>query len=202
VKSMVKFIEDGHYYINSKGVIIPSVSDLVDFHFSGTYKNIPKSILQAAAEYGTLVHELLEQYDNGELDVEKIQYSKIDPNIKSSLKQYAELKKKYMIYPKSQEQIVSYKERYAGRYDKLDDAKILWDVKTTSKKYEDKWACQLGYYYLALGYEKEVAYVIWLPKKEKGEVVMIQPWSKKQCEEGLCAYEEHIARQQSMLGVW
>jgi hypothetical protein len=199
---MVKFVENGHYYVNSKGVIIPSVSDLVSFHFPNTYDKIPKSVLDAAAEYGTFVHELLEQYDNGELDVEKLQYSHIDPNAKSSVKQYAELKKKYTIYPKSQEVIVDYHERYAGRYDKLDNANILWDVKTTSKKYEDKWACQLGYYYLALGYEKEVAYVIWLPKKEKGEIILIKPWTNEECEKGLAEYEKHIADGKTMLGVW
>jgi hypothetical protein len=104
---------------------------------------------------------------------------------------YIELKKKYMIYPKSQEVIIDYKERYAGRYDKLDAQNILWDVKTTSKKYVDKWACQLGYYYLALGIQKEVAYVIWLPKKDVGEVILVEPWSNKKCLEGLEEYEKH-----------
>ena len=189
----VSFIENGHYYINSKGIIIPSVSDLVEFHFQETYKNVPKGILEKAAQYGTLLHELLEKYDNGDLDVSNIQFSKIDPNIKASLKQYVELKKKFMIYPKSQEVIIDYKERYAGRYDKLDFQNILWDVKSTSKKYEEKWACQLGYYYNALEIEKEVAYVIWLPKKQKGEVVMVKPWSNKQCIEGLINYEKYSA---------
>ena len=189
----VSFIEEGHYYVNSKGIIIPSVSDLVSFHFPETYKNVPKGILERAAQYGTLLHELLEKYDDGDLDVDNIQFSKIDPNIKASLKQYVELKKKYMIYPKSQEVIIDYQERYAGRYDKLDAQNILWDVKSTSKKYEEKWACQLGYYYNALGFEKEVAYVIWLPKKEKGEVVMIKPWTNKDCVEGLINYEKYLA---------
>ena len=200
---MVKFVENGHYYVNSKGIIIPSVSDLVSFFFPSTYANVPEHILQAKAEYGTTLHEMLEQYDNGELDADKLQYSRIDPNLKSSVKQYAELKKKYLIYPKKQEEIITYKERYAGRYDKLDASNILWDVKTTSKKYEDKWACQLGFYYLALGVSKEVGYVIWLPKKQKGEIVMIEPWSSDRCLEGLQEYEQkHLAEQQSLLGVW
>lgn len=199
---MVKFVEDGHYYVNSKGIIIPSVTDLVDFHFKGTYDNVPEHILKAKAEYGTLLHELLEKYDNGDLDPEKLQFSQIDPNLKSSVKQYVDMKKKYMIYPKSQEQIVSFKERYAGRYDKLDGSKILWDVKTTSKKYEDKWSCQLGYYYLALGLEKEVAYVIWLPKNKKGEVVLIKPWTNEQCLRGLADYEEYHSADEGMLGLW
>lgn len=198
---MVKFVEDGHYYVNSKGVIIPSVSDLVDFHFNGTYKNVPEHILKAAADYGTLVHELLEQYDNGDLDMEKLEFSKIDPNIKSSLKQYVELKKKYMIYPKKQEQIVHWRERYAGRYDKLDMSNTLWDVKTTSKRYDDKWACQLGYYYNALGLKKDIGYVIWLPKHQKGEIVMIEPWDNQRCVDGVNEYEKYFAERQKMLGM-
>ena len=192
---MVKFVDEGHYYVNSKGIVIPSVSDLVAFHFPGTYDNVPEHILKAKAEYGTLLHELLEKYDNGELDVEKLHFSHIDPNLKSSVNQYVELKKKYLIYPKSQEVIVHYHERYAGRYDKLDKSNTLWDVKTTAKKYIDKWECQLGYYYMALGLKKDVAYVIWLPKKEQGEIVMITPWDKERCEQGLIAYEKHIAEQ-------
>jgi hypothetical protein len=188
---MVKFIEDGHYYINSKGVIIPSVSDLVDYHFNGTYANVPPHILETAAKYGTHLHALLEEYDNGDLNVEHLHFSKLDPNLKNGVDTYIELKKKYMIYPKSQEVIIDYKERYAGRYDKLDAQNILWDVKTTSKKYVDKWACQLGYYYLALGIQKEVAYVIWLPKKDVGEVILVEPWSNKKCLEGLEEYEKH-----------
>lgn len=191
---MVKFIEDGHFYINSKGVIIPSVSDLVEFLFPGTYKDVPEEVLRRAAEYGTAVHELLEQYDNGEIDLKELNFSKTDPNIKACLKQYASLKKKYMIYPKSQEQIVSYQERYAGRYDKLDKTNVLWDVKTTSQKHIEKWECQLGYYYLALGLEKEIGYIVWLPKKEKGEVIMVTPWSNEMCLKGLEDYEKHSAK--------
>lgn len=187
---MVEFVEQGHYYVNSKGIIIPSVSDLVEFHFD-TYKNVPEHILKQASDYGTKLHALLEAYDNGELNPDHLQFSQIDPNLKSGVNQYVEMKKKYMIYPKSQEVIIDYQERYAGRYDKLDAQKVLWDVKTTSKKYEDKWACQLGYYYLALGIKKDVGYVIWLPKKDKGEVILISPWSSQKCLEGLEEYEKH-----------
>lgn len=189
---MVRFVELGHRYVNSKGVIIPSVSDLVEFHFYGTYANVPEHILEAAADYGTKMHSLLEAYDNGEINLEHLQLSQIDPNLKEGVKQYAELKKKYMIYPKSQEVIIDYYERFAGRYDKLDGQNILWDVKTTSKKYEDKWACQLGYYYLALGVEKDVGYVIWIPKTQKAKVIMIQPWDKQRCLEGLENYEKRF----------
>ena len=191
---MVKFVEDGHYYINSKGIIIPSVSDLVSFHFPDTYKDVPANVLKKAAEYGTLLHELLQMYDDGNLDAEKLQFSKIDPNLKSSLKQYQEMKRKYTIYPVSQEKIVSYEERYAGRYDKLDTSGVLWDVKTTSKKYMEKWECQLGYYYLALGVQKEIAYIIWLPKNEKGEVILVHPWTNEMCLKGLENYEKHSSK--------
>ena len=71
---MVKFVELGHYYVNSKGIVIPSVSDLVEFHFNGTYANVPEHILEAAADYGTKMHALLEAYDDGELNLEHLSF--------------------------------------------------------------------------------------------------------------------------------
>lgn len=192
----IKYIDIGHFYINSKGIVIPSVSDLVNFHFPNTYQGVDPNVLREKANYGTKIHEVLEKYDNGEINFDDYNLdASIDPNIKETLRHYIILKNDYKIDVKSQEQIIDYEERFAGRYDKLDKNNILWDVKTTAKKMEEKWACQLGYYYLALGYEKEIGYVLWLPKNEKYEVVMIKPWENKKCIDGLNAYEKHIANE-------
>lgn len=184
---MIEYIEDGHLYINSKGVIIPSVSSLVSFAFPNSYKGVDPYVLKKKAEYGSTLHEILERYDNGEKDIiDEI----TDENLKQALETYIVLKKEYKINPVSQEEIIDFDERYAGRYDKLDANGILWDVKTTCKKLIEKWECQLGLYYLALGKNKKIANVIWLPKKKKGEVVKIKPWSKKKCLELLEEYEK------------
>lgn len=183
---MVEFLEEGHLYINSKGIIIPSVSDLVSFAHPNTYKGIDPSILRKKALYGTRVHEVLEQYDNGLLKLEDVE----EGNVKSSLENYMFLKAQYKIEPKSQEVIVDYQERYAGRYDKLDANDILWDVKTTYSKKIPQWECQLGLYYLALGKEKDIGNVIWLPKGRDGEIVKIKPWNKEKCIKLLEEYEK------------
>lgn len=187
---MVEYLDNGHLYINSKGVIIPSVSQLVSFAFPNSYKGVPEDILRRKAMYGTELHEILEKYDNGELNLDEFMFSQEDPNLKSSLQDYIELKEKYKINPVSQEQIISYKERFAGRYDKLDANGYLWDVKSTVKENLEKWACQLGLYYLALGIEKKYAYIIYLPKGKKGKVIMIEPWSKSKCLKLLRDYEK------------
>lgn len=186
---MIEFIEKSHTYINSKGIIIPSVSDLVEFAIPGTYANIPQSVLDKACEYGTMVHEILEEYDLGHIET-AYEMAIGDDNMLDALSNYADLKKKWLIYPKSQEQIISYKERYAGRYDKLDETNVLWDVKTNSKPMQDKWAIQLGLYYLALGLDKEYGYVIWLPKKKKAQVLQIKVMTNEECIKLLEEYEK------------
>ena len=188
---MIEFIEETHTYVNSKGVIIPSVSDLVAFAFGDTYADIDPVILQKAADYGTAVHEILELYDNGYKE-KAYEEALGNDDMLNALADYADLKKKWLIYPKSQEQIVCYKDRYAGRYDKLDEMNILWDVKTNSKKYEDKWACQLGLYYMAMGKCNGTGYVIWLPKKKKAQVIELKTWTHDQCKELLDAYERSV----------
>lgn len=204
---MIEFIENGHYYINSKGIIIPSVSTIVDFLFPNTYKDVPISVLNKAATYGTRVHELIQKYNDNEITLDEIETSEQDKNIVSSMRQYSKIKSKYMIYPKSQEIIVDYQERYAGRYDALDFDNVLIDNKTTKEKHYNKWACQIGFYYLALGVKKDVAYICWLPKGKQGEFLMLggndpitkepipKPWTWEQCLKGLEAYEEHIANE-------
>ena len=198
---MVEFIESTHTYVNSKGIIIPSVSELVEFAFPGTYQNVPQSVLDKASQYGTAVHEILEEYDKGHTET-AYQLAVADDDMLNALGNYSDLKKKWAIYPKSQEQIIDYKERYAGRYDKLDETNTLWDVKTNSKKMLDKWAVQLGLYYMALGVQKESAYVIWLPKRNKAQIVPVCVWSHDECLRLLDDYEKsRVADEKGMLGL-
>ncbi len=188
-KNNLVFLEDSHTYLYN-GVIIPSVSELIRFKYPQTYKDVPKFVLEKAASYGTAMHQLIEDYENGKA-VDDIMFDpNIDPNMKSSLKDYIEIKLKYILYPKSTEQIISYKGRFAGRYDILTKDDYLIDVKTTSSVHTDLLSLQLGLYYLALNKEKEVGYVIWLPKKKKGELKEIKVWTHKECLDLLKEYEK------------
>ena len=82
---MIEFIEDGHIYLKD-GIIVPSVSEIIEFIFPNKYKNIPKWILDKKAEYGTKVHYAIECLEQGkeipelnlyqELSLEEYKYIK------------------------------------------------------------------------------------------------------------------------------
>lgn len=186
---MIKFVEEGHTYFNSKGEIIPSVSNLVMLQFPDAYKGIPTTVLKNKASYGTDVHELIEKYERGEIDAKEYGYERHDPNLKVALNQYLKIKENFEIEIDSQEQIVDYEERYAGRYDILTKSNFLIDIKTTQKVHTELLECQLGLYYTALGINKEIGYCLWLPKAGKGELIAVNAWDKKRCLELLERYE-------------
>lgn len=191
---MIRYEDATHTYYNSKGQVIPSVSQLVEFKFSGTYKDVPPEVLKRSADYGTKVHLILEEYDLGHTE-KAYELAIDDDNMLDSLSDYVKLKKTYMIQPKSQEQIVDYHERYGGRYDKLDGQNNLWDVKTTSAEHPEKWALQLGLYYMALGIENPYGYVIHLPKGKRGTVKLITVPNHAECLKVLEEYEMFTAEQ-------
>lgn len=181
----LEFIEEGHLYLY-KGVIIPSVSEILKFIFPNKYENIPFQILKEKSVFGTKVHEVVEilereqTFDIGALkqEIEGINYI-----IESSIEQYLKLKKEYEIEMIEQEQMVHYKNLYAGRFDmvaKIKGEKSLCDIKTTAELDEEYLSWQLSFYELAKGQKYEKFYAIWLPKKELGQVVEIERKSKEE----------------------
>jgi hypothetical protein len=85
--------------------------------FPNKYKDVPDYILQNKAEYGSLVHELVEQLENGKTIEELKQDYEFNYIVEASLEQHLRLKKEYEIETISQEETVCYKGLYAGRYD-------------------------------------------------------------------------------------
>ena len=59
---MVTYLDRGHYYLNSKGIIIPSVSKLINFELGNEYANVPPEVLQKAEDYGTRIHKAIHDY--------------------------------------------------------------------------------------------------------------------------------------------
>lgn len=188
----LEFVEEGHLYLY-KGMIIPSVSDILAFIFPNKYKDVPDYILQNKAEYGSLVHELVEQLENGKTIEELKQDYEFNYIVEASLEQHLRLKKEYGIETISQEKMVCYKGLYAGRYDS--EAMIkrelsLVDRKTTAELDEEYLSWQLSYYELAKGKRYKKLYVEWLPKKGLGKLVEIKRKSKKELIEMLNKYLE------------
>lgn len=179
---MIEFVEEGHLYIYN-GVIIPSVSDILKFIFPNKYKDVPDYILQNKAEYGSLVHELVEQLENGKTIEELKQDYEFNYIVEASLEQHLKLKKEYEIETISQEEMVCYKGLYAGRYDSeamIKSELSLVDRKTTAKLDEEYLSWQLSYYELAKGKRYKKLYVEWLPKKNLGKLVEIERKPKKE----------------------
>lgn len=185
MKYDIEFIEENHIYLVN-GIITPSVSDILKFLFPKKYANIPESILKAKSEFGTHIHEAIEAYEKGKeprlTDMERVTFN-----------QYLKLKEEYQIKPITMEEIVHYEDRFAGRLDMtayvLDEESLI-DTKTTAKLDIESLEWQLGMYQLAKGKKYKKCYCLWLPKKDLGQLVEIEPKIKDDILEVLDRYEK------------
>ena len=181
---MIEFIEQGHIYL-VEGVITPSVSKILRFIFPKKYEGIPKWIMESKADFGTNVHKAIENEFN------KLE-TPLEPYEQMAYEQYIKLKEKYAIEPVNVEEMISYKNHYAGRLDmiaNIDGIRSLVDIKTTAKLDKEYLEWQLGMYMLGLGEEMD-CYCLWLPKKELGELVRITPKTKEEIERLIIDYEK------------
>lgn len=187
----INFDEKTHTYTDEKGNVIPSATQIVMWKFPELYGGIPESILKRASEHGNTVHELCEKYANEKIDYDDL--SKYDESIQHSVIDFKLLLKKYCMYPTSMEQIISYKNKYCGKYDLLCDD-VLIDIKTTSKIHVDNDTLQaplnlqLSLYAKALGIKE--AWYLWLPKKGTSKMGKVELWSDEQLNELLKEYEK------------
>lgn len=178
---MIEYIEEEHLYLLD-GIIIPSVTQLLEKVFPDKYKGIPKEILERKATYGTKVHQLIEDYEN------KKEYQIDSVYIELSFKQYLEIKEKNNLEVVSQEEIVHYKNYYAGRYDMIANVNnelCLVDIKTTAKLDREYLSWQLSLYELAIGKKFDKLYCLWLPKNGLGKLIEIERKDIKEIEKML-----------------
>ncbi|HHX66874.1 MAG TPA: PD-(D/E)XK nuclease family protein [Gallicola sp.] len=182
---MIEFLKEDHLYLVD-GVITPSVTQILQFLFPDKYKDVPPEILAKKAEYGSILHkviEIAEQEQMFEIEALRQKIKGINYLIELSFKQYLKIKEKYNIDVLEQEQIVAYKDYYCGTFDmiaKVDGKKSLIDIKTTAELDIEYLSWQLSFYELAKGEQFEKLYVIWLPKKSLGELKEIPRKPKKE----------------------
>ena len=196
---MIEFIEETHQYVLD-GVLVPSVSEILHFIFPDKYKGVDKEILNKKAIYGTGVHEAIEMYEiniqimtleeafNTTVFSKKLNYIQ-----EASLRQYIKLKRENNIYVITQEQMIHYKDLYAGRFDmiaKIGGKTCLCDIKTTAELDEEYLSWQLSFYELATGKQFDELYAIWLPKKELGKLIKIKRKTKEELTEKINQFEE------------
>lgn len=184
----ITFLEEQHIYLVG-GVITPSVSEILHFIFPDKYKGVDKRILNRKAEYGTKIHESIEMYEANiktmaieeafDVTVQAMDLTYIQ---EASLRQYIKLKRENLLQVLSQELMIQYEGKYAGRFDMIADIGgnvCLCDIKTTAELDEEYLSYQLSYYELAIGKVFDKLYAIWLPKKGLGVLKEIKRKPKK-----------------------
>ena len=196
---MITFLEEPHIYLVN-GVITPSVSEILHFIFPDKYKGVDKITLNKKAEYGTTIHESIEMYEANiktmgldEAFSVVVQTKELNYIQEASLRQYVKLKNENHIEVIKQEQMIHYKDKYAGRFDmiaQVGNDLSLCDIKTTAELDIEYLSWQLSLYEFAYGKKFDKLYAIWLPKKELGKLVEIKRKSESEILKLIEDYEE------------
>lgn len=58
----IEFLEEEHIYL-CDGMILPSITQILQVRFGNKYDGIPKEIMRRASELGTAVHKAIEDYE-------------------------------------------------------------------------------------------------------------------------------------------
>lgn len=174
----LEFDKETHTYIKD-GIILTSVTQLLQELFPLKYENVPKEILDQKAEYGSSVHKLIEIIEKKK-PKNPLGYIRryYNPNIyqEESLKDYLKIKDKYKIEITDSEKMISYKMLYAGTLDLkgyVNGKSAIIDIKTTYELDELYVSWQNSLYELADGKVDEL-YCLWLPKGRLGKLVKLE----------------------------
>lgn len=180
---MLEFLENEHLYLKN-GILVKSVTQILQLIFPDKYKNVDKNILNKKAFFGTTGHEIIEHLDVNNPDIVKKTISSIqNKDLEICIREYVRLCKTFKIEPLEHEKRVSYKYLYAGTLDliaNVDNIESLCDIKFTAELDKEYLAWQLGMYALALGKEFEKYYCVWLKKGCLGKLVEIVPKTKEE----------------------
>lgn len=179
----LEFDKETHTYIKD-GIILTSVTQLLQELFPLKYENVPKEILNQKAEYGSYVHKLIEIIEKKKpknpLGYIRRYYK---PNIyqEESLKDYLNIKEQFKIEITDSEKMISYKMLYAGTLDLkgyVNGKKAIIDIKTTYNLDELYVSWQNSLYELADEPVEEL-YCLWLPKGRLGKLIKLERIEKE-----------------------
>ena len=163
-ESPVVFNPEHHTY-DLNGQQLSGVTPIIAWLFPDTYKGIPQSVLDNAANYGKLIHSKCELYDSMGIIP--------DDDFKAVVADYKRIIEAAGLRPLVSEYLVSDEHRIASAIDKVFDDDSLGDIKTTSKVHGLNVQLQLSIYawlYERQNPERKVKhlYLIWLPKPQYG----------------------------------
>lgn len=187
---MITFDRNTHTY-RCDGVRVPSVTQILKWLYPNKYAGVPEETLNAAAEFGNRMHEWIEAYaTDGTKKRGQTDYMKL------STTQVVELICNHQFQAESCEQIVSWKNRFAGTYDMvglMEADSALVDIKCTAQLDEDYLSWQLGMYKIALQEEgKKISkcYCLWVPKGGLAKFVEILPKTEEEIDWLVFRYEQ------------
>lgn len=141
----LEYFDETHTYLY-EGLMLPSVSRILESKFNGEYKNVPPAVLNNAAQRGTAVHKAIENYNNSGYD----DGSEAVRNFKFLQKQYG-----FEVLD-SELPLVLFKDDMpiaCGRLDMtmlIDGETGIADIKTVSSLNKEKIAYQLNLYRIGL----------------------------------------------------
>ena len=160
VGSPVVFDSEHHTY-TLEGHELSGVTPIIKWLFPDTYKGIPQSVLDAAAEYGTLIHSKCELADSMGIAEDMV------------VRNYQRIIREAGLQVAYSEYLVSDERTVASCIDKVFTDDSLGDIKTTSKVHELNVTIQLSIYAwlyeMQTGRQANRLYLIWLPKEQYGQ---------------------------------
>lgn len=180
---MIEFLEKPHLYLVD-GILVKSVTQILELIFPDKYKGINKTILNRKAKFGTEGHSIIEHLDVSDLEESQKEVLTIkNKDLEICIREYLRLVKTLKIEPLEHEKQIHYKHLYAGTLDMIanvDGIESLIDIKFTAELDKEYLSWQLGMYQLAYGKEFEKCYCLWLPKGKLGQLVEIVPKTKEE----------------------
>ena len=137
----VRFNKENHSYEDDDGPLVAVSTVTKKLH---SFEGIDSGVLQNAANRGTAVHSLCELWDNGELDM-----SKVDPELLPYLEGWINFTEQTNFKVIQMEQIVADRNlRFAGRLDRtgsIGSSKYVLDIKTGTNP-TPAWGVQIAAY--------------------------------------------------------
>ena len=159
-KVAVTFDEAAHTYTTADNRVIPGVTPAVEWLFPETYRDIPKYVMQRAAEYGTMVHKQCQMADE-------------DGVVVGEAVKYRDIMDKAGLETVANEYLVS-DGRVATKIDVVCEGVALVEIKTTSQIHEDRVSLQLSICAWLFernnpGKDVRRLFVAWLPRERYGK---------------------------------
>lgn len=191
-KNRIEFL-DVRYYLHDSGIWIPSTTTILDaypktaqfYEWLKKYGDQADEIRDEAGEIGTIVHNLTELYDNGEVvslvdSQNKVKYKQI---AWSMFERYVEFSRRYMPdIVQNEMHIIDPDLGFGGtidrimefdtRHDVVGGKRLLIDIKTSGSVHKHYWLQLVAYKKL---YEKKTGEVLdgvailWLNAKTRSE---------------------------------